>query len=61
MIKIRTFIEVEIKGREYSLLCSSDSPIDDALEANALINSYLLERKKLVEQKPADPQEVEQE
>lgn len=55
MIKNRTIIEVEVKGRVFRLECSSDSPLADVYEANSMINAYLVERLKAVESKQEEP------
>jgi len=44
MIKNRTIIEVEVKGRVYRLECTSDSPLVDVSEALASLNSIVTEK-----------------
>jgi hypothetical protein len=44
MIKNRTVIEVEVKGREYRLECFSESPLDEVKDAIILMHNYVVER-----------------
>lgn len=52
MIKNKTFIEFEVKGRDYYFVCSPDAPLADAYEALKLTENYLVERLKSIEPQP---------
>lgn len=49
MIKNKTFIEAEVKGRDYIFMCSPDSPLEEAYEALKIIERYLIDRLKAVQ------------
>lgn len=49
MIKTKTFIEVEVKGRDYAFLCSPDAPLPEAYEALKLVEQYLVDRLKAIQ------------
>ena len=59
IIKNNIIIEVEVKGRKFSMECSPESPLPDVMEANSIIGSYLTERIKASEQKPEEPKPSE--
>jgi hypothetical protein len=63
MLKNRTVIEVEVKGRVYRLECFSESPLEEVKEAIALMHGYISERisalPKPVEQEKCEPCELE--
>lgn len=62
MIKNKTFIEIEVKGRDYIFVCSPDSPLQDAHEAVKLIEKYLMERLQATQDcAPQEPAEVKEE
>jgi|HubBroStandDraft_3_1064219.scaffolds.fasta_scaffold292524_1 hypothetical protein len=44
MIRNRTLIVVEVKGREYNFECAPDSPLDEAAAAVELMKNYIQER-----------------
>lgn len=44
MIRNRTVIEVEVKGRSYCLECFPESPLDEVKEAIILFHNYVVER-----------------
>lgn len=46
MLKLKSFVCVEVNGKEYEFTCSPDSPLQDALEANSQINAFLLGRQE---------------
>lgn len=49
MIKNRTIVEVEVKGRNYGLECYSESPLDEVMQAIAEIHAIVSERIKAIE------------
>lgn len=55
MIKNRTIIEVEVKGRVYRLECGMESPLEDVAEAIGLFDGYITER---INQMKAQQQQV---
>jgi molybdopterin-guanine dinucleotide biosynthesis protein A len=59
MIKNRTIIEVEVKGREYQLVCCCDSPLTEVQEALTLIQNYVQERLKGIPSQNEENSEVE--
>jgi len=44
MLKMKSIVNVEVKGREYEFTCAPDSPLNDALDANNQVNAFLLGR-----------------
>lgn len=44
MVKNRTILEFEVKGREYRLECFSESPLEDVIQALSQMNSYVMEK-----------------
>lgn len=60
MIKNRTLIEVEVKGRDFRLECSADSPLPDVIEAATLIHNFLNERLKVASQQNEDPKKEQE-
>lgn len=61
MIKNKTFIEVEVKGRDYIFICSPDSPLPEAHEAVKLMEQYLVERLNALQQPQIQTDEVKEE
>lgn len=57
MIKNKTFIEIEVKGRDYIFICSQDSPLNEAYEAVKIMENYLAERLKAIEPKKEEKNE----
>lgn len=60
MIKNKTFIEIEVKGRDYTFVCSPDSPLNDAYDAVKLIENYLVERLNAVQTPQVQTEEVKE-
>jgi len=60
MIKNKTFIETEVKGRDYIFICSPDSPLQEAYEAVKLVEQYLVERLQAVQPLPVQSDEVKE-
>jgi hypothetical protein len=50
MIKNKTVIEMEIKGRNYRLECSPDSPLNEVMEALSAIHECVAQRLKALEE-----------
>lgn len=60
MIKNKTFIEVEVKGRDYAFLCSPDAPLPEAHEALKLVEQYLVDRLNAVQHPQITTDEVKE-
>jgi len=61
MIKNRTIIEVEVKGRQYRLECVSDSPLVEVSEAIAILNTFVSEKiNALKDQQVVVPEVMEE-
>lgn len=54
--KNKIFIEEEVKGRDFILICSPDAPLSDAYEAVKLLEQEMINRLKAV-QPAEEPQE----
>lgn len=50
MLKVKSIIHVEVNGREYEFSCATDSPLNDAIDANMQINAFLLGRAEQAKQ-----------
>lgn len=50
MIKNKTVIEMEVKGRNYRLECSPDSPLNEVMEALSAIHECVAQRLKAVQE-----------
>jgi len=63
MLKIKSILHVEVKGRDYEFSCLPDSPLDDLLDANSQINAFILGRKEQAKaiQNSESPQETQPE
>lgn len=59
MLKIKSFICIEVNGRQYEFSCPPDSPLPDVLDANNQINAFILGRAEQakIAQKPEEPKE----
>ena len=57
MIKSRTIIEVEVKGRDYRFECCPDSPLEDVQQALAVMQEYV--QGRLLAAKPPEAPEQE--
>lgn len=57
MLKNRTVLEIEVKGRDYRFECSPDSPLTDIQEALAILNQYVVSRLQAPEEKPEEVKE----
>ena len=58
MLKVKSFLSVNVNGRDYEFSCSPDSPLQDALEANSQVNAFLLGKVQQAQkiEKPAEEQ-----
>lgn len=66
MIKLKSFVCVEVNGKEYEFSCAPDSALPDAIEASSQINAFLLgrmEQARLANEKnkPEETPEVKSE
>ena len=50
MLKIRSTLCVSVNGREYEFMCPTDSPLNDAIDANMQMNAFLLGRVEQAKQ-----------
>jgi len=44
MLRMKSIMTIEIKGKEYQFSCDPDSSLQDALDANNQVNAFLLGR-----------------
>jgi len=66
MLKLKSFICVEVNGKEYEFSCAPDAALPDAIEASSQINAFLIgrmEQAKLANEKnkPQETPEVKSE
>jgi len=62
MFKHRSILDVEVKGRKFTLECSSDSTFSEAMEAlNQMYNLIGALAKKSEEKAKEEPQEPKEE
>ncbi len=57
MLKTRTIIEIEVKGRDYRFECSPDAPLADVYEAITVMNNYITGRLQQAQEQPEVKQE----
>ena len=60
MIKNRTIVEVEVKGRAFGLECYSESPLEDVTQAIMQIQAIVNEKIKAIEAANKAAQEEQQ-
>lgn len=59
MIKNRTTLEIEVKGRLFSLECYSESPLEDVAEALAAMTAFVSDRISATKQPASEASEIE--
>lgn len=50
MIKNRTVVETEVKGRAFGLECYSETPLEDVIQAISQIHAIVAERIRVLQE-----------